>query len=234
MQIKALALSDLVIALLPVLVVAMVYFRWLDDKTQIFYASLRMVLQLLLVGYVLQSLFSNEVTSITLAVILSMVLISSWIALRGLAEFSRKAMLSAICAIGLGGTFNLLLVVFAVIRPDPWHQPALIIPLAGMIYANCMNAVSIAAERFSSERKADHFAPSRNKAFNAAMLPQVNSMLAVGLVALPGMMTGQILSGISPLIAVRYQIVVMCMILGSAGMSAAIYLFLQRDESNHG
>jgi putative ABC transport system permease protein len=64
------------------------------------------------------------------------------------------------------------------------------------------------------------------------MLPQINSMLAVGLVSLPGMMTGQILSGVSPLIAVRYQIVVMCMILGSAGMSAAIYLFLQQEKTN--
>ena len=66
MQIKALALSDLVISLVPVLFVAVLYFRWLDDKTQIVYATLRMGLQLLLVGYVLQSIFSNDVTAITL------------------------------------------------------------------------------------------------------------------------------------------------------------------------
>jgi len=231
---KSLTLGDLAIALIPVLVVAALYFSWLQDKTQIIYSAFRMGLQLLLVGYVLQTLFSNEVSLITLAVILSMILISSWISLRGLPGFTRKDIISAICAIGIGGSLNLLLVVFGVIRPDPWHQPALIIPLAGMIYANCMNAVSIAAERFHSERKTEHFVPARNKAFNAAMLPQVNSMLAVGLVALPGMMTGQILSGVSPLIAVRYQIVVMCMILGSAGMSAAVYLFLQNDELKWG
>ena len=57
------------------------------------------------------------------------------------------------------------------------------------------------------------------------MLPQINSLLAVGLVSLPGMMTGQILSSVSPLIAVRYQIMVMCMVLGSAGIGAAIYLW---------
>lgn len=232
MQIKALALSDLVISLVPVLFVAILYFRWLDDKTQIVYATLRMGLQLLLVGYVLQSIFSNDVTAITLGVIILMILISSWIALRPLIGFSRKAILSAVCAIGAGGSLNLLLVVFGVIRPEPWHQPALIIPLAGMIYANCMNSVSIAAERFNAQRKTNQFISSRNSAFNAAMLPQINSMLAVGLVSLPGMMTGQILSGVSPLIAVRYQIVVMCMILGSAGMSAAIYLFLQQEKTN--
>ena len=62
------------------------------------------------------------------------------------------------------------------------------------------------------------------------MLPQINSLLAVGLVSLPGMMTGQILSGVSPLIAVRYQIVVMCMVLGSAGISTALYLRARVDD----
>jgi len=58
------------------------------------------------------------------------------------------------------------------------------------------------------------------------MIPVINSMFAVGLVALPGMMTGQILSGVSPLIAVRYQIVVMCMLFAASGICAAIYLVL--------
>ncbi len=59
---------------------------------------------------------------------------------------------------------------------------------------------------------------------DAALIPQINALLAVGLVALPGMMTGQILSGVDPLVAVRYQIVVMCMIFGSSGVAAACYL----------
>jgi putative ABC transport system permease protein len=58
------------------------------------------------------------------------------------------------------------------------------------------------------------------------MIPQINSLLAVGLVALPGMMTGQILSGVSPLIAVRYQIMIMAMVLGTAGIGAALMLWL--------
>ena len=58
------------------------------------------------------------------------------------------------------------------------------------------------------------------------MIPQINSLLAVGLVALPGMMTGQILSGVSPLIAVRYQIMIMAMVLGTAGIGAAMMLWL--------
>lgn len=60
------------------------------------------------------------------------------------------------------------------------------------------------------------------------MIPVINSLFAVGLVSLPGMMTGQILSGVSPLIAVRYQIMVMCMVFGAAGISAALFLQLGR------
>lgn len=65
---------------------------------------------------------------------------------------------------------------------------------------------------------------ARRIALNAALIPITNSLFAVGLVSLPGMMTGQILSGVSPLIAARYQIMVMCMIFGAAGISAAIFL----------
>jgi putative ABC transport system permease protein len=62
------------------------------------------------------------------------------------------------------------------------------------------------------------------------MIPLTNSLLAVGLVSLPGMMTGQILAGTSPLIAARYQIIVMCMVFSSAGISAALFLWLIRSH----
>jgi putative ABC transport system permease protein len=67
---------------------------------------------------------------------------------------------------------------------------------------------------------------TRHNALQAGLIPLLNSLLAVGLVSLPGMMTGQILSGIEPLIAARYQIVVMAMLFGSSGISAACYLWL--------
>ena len=69
---------------------------------------------------------------------------------------------------------------------------------------------------------------ARNRALNASLIPAINSLFAVGLVSFPGMMTGQILSGVEPLVAARYQIMVMCMIFGSAGIAAACYLFLQK------
>jgi putative ABC transport system permease protein len=98
-----------------------------------------------------------------------------------------------------------------------------------MIFANSMNTVSLAAERFAAEMaKVPEYARARKVALEAALIPQINALLAVGLVSLPGMMTGQILSGVDPLIAVRYQIMVMCMIFSSAGLSAACYLAFHR------
>ena len=100
-----------------------------------------------------------------------------------------------------------------------------------MIFANSMNTVSLSAERFVAETKrAVPYREARRTAMEAAMIPQINALLAVGLVSLPGMMTGQILSGVDPLIAVRYQIMVMCMIFGSAGTATAIYLTLLRPD----
>jgi len=124
------------------------------------------------------------------------------------------------------------LVIFFVMRLDPWYQLRAMIPIAGMIFSTGMNVVSLCAERFEKEMElTGDYALSRRDSFRACLIPQVNSFLAVGLVALPGMMTGQILAGVSPLDAVRYQIMVMCMIMGTAGLASAIYLTLVRPRS---
>ena len=88
-----------------------------------------------------------------------------------------------------------------------------------------------AAERMAAEQASGvAYESARQSALSASLIPLVNSLFAVGLVSLPGMMTGQILSGVSPLLATRYQIVVMCMLFGSSGLAAACYLFLSRPK----
>ena len=94
-----------------------------------------------------------------------------------------------------------------------------------------MNTVSLTAERLDSELgNAVPYDVARQRALEAALIPLVNAFLAVGLVSLPGMMTGQILSGIEPGVAVRYQIMVMCMTLGAAGLAAIIYVALMKGK----
>ena len=111
------------------------------------------------------------------------------------------------------------------------YSPSSVIPLAGMIFAGAMNSISLAGERLEAEINRDvTYEQSRSIALQASLLPITNTLFAVGLVSLPGMMTGQILSGVSPLIAVRYQIMVMCMIFGSAGISSAMFLTLVKSD----
>lgn len=220
-------LSDLAIGFVPVFVTLVIIFYWSDNLKSACIAVVRMLLQLLLIGYALNFIFNAESQWIILAVLCFMLLAASWISLNTLPLKSTAIFASSLIAIFCGGVSILLWMSQGVLHVDPWYRPAVIIPLAGMIFSNSMNSVSLAGERLYSELAhgvCGHRA--RNTAFQAAMIPMVNSLLAVGLVSLPGMMTGQILAGVSPLIAARYQIIVMCMIFSSAGISTAIFLWL--------
>jgi len=225
-----LSLTDLFFAFIPVLLVLIIMiYKSLQYKTAL-YALARMFLQLLLIGYFLIYIFKTESSYIVLATLSVMLLAASWIALRTVKE--QKALyFKALLSIGIGGGFTLVLITQFVLELQPWYQPSYMIPLAGMIFANAMTAISLAAERFELGLSAG--IPNNQastEAFNTALIPVINGLFAVGLVSLPGMMTGQILSGVSPLIAARYQIMVMAMIFGASGLS--VLLFLQLIKHN--
>lgn len=230
-SVQIIPLSDLALAFIPVAAVVLVLFRWSLGAGFAIYALARMLLQLLAIGYVLTYIFEAEQSWIVLLVLATMLGTASWIALRPLHIKGRSLYGKALASISLGGVLTLLLVTQAVLKVDPWFAPSKMIPLAGMIFATAMNTISIAAERFQAEKvRGSAYEEARGAAIRAALIPLVNSLLAVGLVSLPGMMTGQILSGVDPLIAARYQIVVMCMIFGSAGISSACFLTLLKSS----
>ena len=212
------------LSLLPVLAVGWIFQRWNGEGKLLGYATFRMLVQLIAVGFVLVFVFENESAWLGVGILALVLGVSSWIAMRPLARKDAGQYGLILFSLAVSGIAVLALVLWGVIGLDPMYQPRYFIPLTGMIFANAMNAISLAGERFETERASRDYNSARNAAFNAAMIPQINTFLAVGLVALPGMMTGQILSGISPLEAVRYQIVVMNMIRGSAGLAVALYL----------
>ena len=222
-------LARLALAFVPVCVVLAIMYRWsLGTRTGLV-AVLRMVTQLLLVGYVLTFIFRSNTAAVVLSVVSVMLAAAGWIALGPLGDGRRAAYAKALVAIGVGALPVLAVTTQGVLGVSPWHNASVVIPLAGMALANAMNAVSLAAERFRAEqRRGVPYRDARHIAMNAALIPITNSLLAAGLVALPGMMTGQILSGVAPLVAVRYQILVMCMIFGAAGLATSSYLVLQR------
>lgn len=227
--VASLSVLNLTVAFLPVMAVLVIFYKWSLDTGKAMISISRMLIQLLLVGYFLTALFATEHSWIVMLVMLVMVTAASWISLNTI-KSKRKALFGrAFWSILTGGGVTLILVTQWVINIDPWFEPRFMIPLGGMIFANSMNSVSLAAERLNGElAHGDNYLKARNIAFQAAFIPQINTMLAVGLVSLPGMMTGQILSGISPVIAAQYQIVVMCMIFGSAGLSTAYFLILAK------
>jgi len=224
--------AGLAIAFLPAAAVVLILLRWSLSVGTALYAFARMFLQLLLIGYVLTYIFETEHFLLVGAVLTVMLIVSSWIALRPLQEKSRAMYFKTLAAVSLGGLLTLALVTQLVLDIEPWYAPRFIVPLAGMIFASAMNSVSISAERYEAERArgADYYA-ARNIALQTCLIPLLNTLFAVGLVALPGMMTGQILAGVSPLIAARYQIVVMCMLFGSSGLAAAFYLLFVKGNA---
>ena len=201
-------------------------------------AALRMAVQLTLVGLVLKVLFAAASPGWTLLAALLMVLFAGR---EVMARQERR--FAGLWGYGLGTTamlmVALLVTVFALttqIRPDPWYDPRYAIPVLGMILGNTMTGVALGLHALTTgavrERAAIEsqlaLGATRREALRAtvrgalriALIPIINAMSATGLVALPGMMTGQILAGVDPIEAVKYQLLISLLIAGGTGIGA--------------
>ena len=233
MNVEFLSVQQLAVAFIPAAVVVVLMWRWGHGYGRALQAIARMLLQLLLIGYVLVYIFQTESGLIISGVLTIMLFAASWIALNTVDLPKAALFLASLVSVLLGGGATLVLITQGVLKLEPWYLPSYIIPLAGMIFAASMTNISLALERLHAElQNGGTFEHARDIAFRTSMIPVVNSLLAVGLISLPGMMTGQILSGVSPLIAVRYQIMVMCMIFGAAGLSTICFLILVRKTKH--
>lgn len=230
-SIQTIPFANLVLAFIPVIAVIAIAWKWRLAYKNALYAVSRMLIQLLLIGYLLAYFFEADSALIVVTVLVVMLLSSSWIALRTITIPRRILYVKSFWSIALGGGTILFLITQGVLGLQPWYLPSYMIPLAGMIFAAAMNSVSLAGERLEAETNRNiPYERARVIALHASLIPITNSLLAVGLVSLPGMMTGQILSGVSPFVAARYQIMVMCMIFGAAGLSSALFLTLVKSS----
>jgi putative ABC transport system permease protein len=200
-------------------------------------ATIRMVVQLTLVGLVLTTLFSLVSPLWTGLAAIGMVLFAGQEAAQ-----RQERGLSGWWSYGLGTgcmTVSSVVTVFALLtalRPNPWYDPRYAIPLLGMILGNCMTGISLGLDTMTTSlvsRRAgvearlmlgatrrEAVAPVTRQALRSALMPTINSMSATGVVSLPGMMTGQILGGVPTVEAVKYQILVMFLIAGGTGFGA--------------
>jgi putative ABC transport system permease protein len=202
------------------------------------FAAIRMVVQLSLVGLVLTTLFSVVSPLWTGLTALVMVLFAGHEAAQ-----RQERRLSGWWSYGLGtGCMMMASVVvtvfalLAVLRPNPWYDPRYAIPLLGMILGNCMTGVGLGLNTLTTSLVSRRSgveaqlmlgatrklatAPVTREALRSALMPVINSMAATGVVSLPGMMTGQIIGGVPPAEAVKYQILVMFLIAGGTGLGA--------------
>lgn len=232
--VNIISLQNLAYAFIPVALVFFILAKWSLSSKRAMIAITRMLVQLLLIGYFLAFIFASDSAYLVAVILVIMVLFSSWIAIGNLPVDKMKFAKSAVISISLSAAFTIFVITQGVLELTPWYQPQTLLPLSGMIFASCMNSVSISGERFYAELSMNSsYQQARNTAFQTAMIPNINALFAVGIVSLPGMMTGQILSGISPFIAARYQIMVMCMVFACAGISSAIFLILVKDKPFH-
>jgi putative ABC transport system permease protein len=242
-EIIDLSLWDLVVVYgLLLMSIGLAHLLKARQSKDIFWSGLRMFVQLMAIGYVLHLVFALESALPVLLILVVMI----GFAVQTIGARVEVKMPRFYRVVGTAILFGCGAMTFffcnLVIGLEPWYDPRYLIPLAGMVIGNSMTGASLAAERLSAElrerreeietvlclggtvRMAAENAVS--SAFRAALIPSVNAMAAMGLVFLPGMMTGQILSGTEPFIAVKYQIAIMCVITGSVALTTFIILRL--------
>lgn len=222
---------------------AIIKVKEIPREKEITLATVRMTLQLVLTGYLLVFLFEyrHPVLSV-LAVLLMLAFAVDNTIKRVRIQLSRQLKKVIALSMTVGTVTCLLFFVLVVINLSPWYEPRYFIPIAGMLIGNSMTGISLGVSRLAEGMRTQKALVETalmlgatpgtaakaivNSAFDAAILPTINSMVGMGIVFLPGMMTGQILAGASPVTAIQYQIAIMLGITGSVALTVILLVQL--------
>lgn len=224
-------------AALVVIDAALFLFLNLGVTRALLVGAVRAGVQLLLVGLVLRTVFALGSPLMVGAIVLAMLAAASHeIVSRQQRRFS------GFWGFGIGAGAAMLATLFVTtfalgaLRPDPWFAPPVVIPLVGIVLGSVMNGVSISLNAFNTsvvreraaiearlalgEDRGAALRPLQSGALRSGLIPIINQMSAAGVITLPGMMTGQILAGMPPFEAAKYQIFVLLLLAGGAGLGA--------------
>lgn len=239
-----LSILHLAIAYIFVLVLLVIFkSRGIRREKMILIATTRMTIQLTVMGYILMVVFQHPkwyISLLMLAVMLSFAMYNAMKRVRY--EMSKELKHLMIISMAIGYLVTAVVFILFVLQVDPWFDPQYVIPISGMIIGNAMTGIALGANRLCTNMQDHHEeienslmlgATSKdasyeyvNDAFDSAILPTMNNMLTMGIVSLPGMMTGQILSGTFPLTAIKYQIGIMLAILGCTAITVVLFVTL--------
>jgi len=238
-----LSLAQLALALLLIAVVIAISARQgLGIGRDLVVGSLRAIVQLYLVGLILAVVFRAAQWYWVLLILAVMTAVAAQAATSRFAKPLPHARVIAALALTVSTAVTLAYVIGVVVRVRPWYDPQYIIPIAGMILGSAMTSAALAGDRLQGDLRVradevearlalgfsgrEAVQPMARTALRAAMIPTVNGMMTVGLVQLPGMMTGQILAGSSPLLAIKYQLVVVFMQAAATALASLIFVRL--------
>ncbi len=244
-----LSAGDLSLAAVLVLLVALLSLQLhLGLERRLLIAAGRSVLQLMLLGLVLKTLFATQALWLILLLALIMLAVAGWEVMarqqrpyRGFWGYGIGALSMFISSFSIT-----VLALTLIIRVEPWYQPQYLIPLLGMLLGNTMNGIAIALDQLTRQAVASRaqieaqlllgahwdqaIAGLRRESLRAGLIPIINAMSTAGIVSLPGMMTGQILAGGPPLEAAKYQIMILLLISAGTGFGsiAAVWIGSRR------
>lgn len=206
------------------------------------WATIRCVVQLTMIGYVLGWLFNIDRPELAMLAVGIMCAVASQTATRRTPNVSRFPTTVAFLSLAASTYLVMIIVCALIIRAEPWYSTRIVIPISGMILGNAVNGIALSIDRLYGEVRsrreeveallslgATRWEAVRDcvrEAIRSGMTPTINSLMVVGLVSIPGMMTGQILGGVDPLEAARYQIVVMLMIAAAVATGSMILVAL--------
>ncbi|WP_250654737.1 ABC transporter permease [Alkalimarinus coralli] len=244
MNMISLSIWDLLATSSLILILAAISFKQqFNLHKQLIIAAIRATIQLFLIGFILRWLF-GDINPVWLVVVAGIMLLAAGREVIGRQQrpfAGGFGYLSSVLSMFLSSFILVTATLSIIIKPDPWFSPQYAIPLLGMLLGNTMNGISISMDRLTStawqqqqvieqrlmlgESSAQALADIKKEAMRAGMIPSINGMASAGIVALPGMMTGQILAGSPPLEAVKYQLLILFLI--SAGSGFGVYASLE-------
>lgn len=243
----ALSYANLLIALILILIPIIVSLqRDLGVEKDLLLGTLRTFVQLMIIGYVLKYLFGYKKWYFVLLMLTIMALVAGYNAVKRQKIKVPGLFLLTTFSIFIGAAIAMSTLIGLILRLRPWYEPQYLIPISGMMLGNAMNAAALAVDRLIADCRSRRWEieaalalgasplvainPLLKDAARAAMMPTINAMMVVGIVQLPGMMTGQIIGGVAPEQSVRYQIIIMYMLTTSVTIAcmSILYLFYRK------
>jgi putative ABC transport system permease protein len=219
---------------------------------QIVSSSLRMTIQLAILGLILKQIFELSTVAPVMILAAVMTVIAGVSAVRRIDHRFSSIYATAVFAVWASTWTVTAVTILLIVRPQPWHSPPVVIPLLGMVLGNSLTGISLGLDRFLSELRtrrgevetlltlgATRWESCREVfagATRTAMIPVLNTMTVAGIVAIPGMMTGQLLAGAPPIQAVQYQVMIMFVIAAAIALGVVLALsiaFLRVTTVDH-